>query len=223
MMKLYYDPISTTSRPVTLFAAEHGVELDLEYVDLMSGQNLEPAYLAVNPSGIVPFLTDGDFSLGESSAILKYLADKVSSPAYPTGLQARARVNAAMDWFSTNLHKDFCGAICYPQLGVYQYEPHVLQAVVEGGRQRSPRWLTVLDQQMLGPNAYICGDDISLADYLGSAFITLGELVDFDFSPYPNIQRWIQRMKALPSWGLAYAAFNGWRSAQSKDLAAVPA
>lgn len=213
-MKLYYDPISTTSRPVVLFALEHGLQFDLQHVDLMSRQQTEPAYQAVNPHGVVPFLVDDDFELGESSAILKYLADKVGSPAYPTELKARAKVNAAMDWFATNLHKDYCAFVVYPQLGVLgEMDPATVQGVIAYGEVKAPRWLKLLDETMIGSNAFVCGNEITLADYLGSAFVTLGELVAYDLEPYPNITRWLANMKALPSWNVAYAAFNGWLSA----------
>lgn len=213
-MKLYYDPISTTARPVLLFAGEEGIDLDLEYVELHSTGPQMDAYLALNPNGIVPYLVDGAFETGESSAILKYLADKVGSPAYPTELMARARVNAAMDWFATNLQRDFCTFLAYPQLGVFaEVGPEGLQAMVAYGHKAAPRWLKILDERMIGDDAFVCGGEITLADYLGSAFVTLGEPVGFDFSPYPNIRRWLGRMKALPSWGIAYAAFNGWMAA----------
>ncbi len=55
-MKLYCDPISTTSRPVMLFAAEAGILLEREHVDLMTHANREASYLAVNPNGIGPYL-----------------------------------------------------------------------------------------------------------------------------------------------------------------------
>ena len=77
-MKLYYHPVSTTSRPVVLFATESGIELDYQLVDLFTGEQYKPEYSAINPSHQVPVLEDGDFRLTESSAILKYLADKVA-------------------------------------------------------------------------------------------------------------------------------------------------
>ena len=90
-MKLYYHPVSTVSRPVVLFALDSGIDLDYQVVDLMTGEHLQPAYETINPSRLVPVLEDGDFRLTESSAILKYLADKIGSPAYPKDLQkARA-------------------------------------------------------------------------------------------------------------------------------------
>jgi glutathione S-transferase len=92
-------------------------------------------------------------------------------------------------------------------------DPTIVQAIIAHGEEKSPRWLTLLDERMIGDNAFVCGNQITLADYLGSALITLGELVAFDFSPYPNVRRWLARMKAQPGWNVAYAAFNGWLSA----------
>jgi len=39
-MKLYYHPVSTTSRPIVLFAAESGIELDYQIVDLFTGEQV---------------------------------------------------------------------------------------------------------------------------------------------------------------------------------------
>ncbi len=96
-MKLYCDPISTTSRPVLMFLAEQpALQVEVVHVDLMSGGQQDPAYLALNPNGIVPFLVDGDLKLGECAAILKYLATKADSTAYPEDARAQAPVDAAM-------------------------------------------------------------------------------------------------------------------------------
>lgn len=53
-MKLYYHPASTVSRMVMLFAAEEGIALDYEVVDLMSGAHHRPQYKAINPNALVP-------------------------------------------------------------------------------------------------------------------------------------------------------------------------
>ena len=86
---------------------DNGIALDYQVVDLMTGEHLGPAYASINPSKLVPMLEDGDFRLTESSAILKYLADKVGSAAYPKDLQKRARVNETMDWLNTGFYRDF--------------------------------------------------------------------------------------------------------------------
>jgi glutathione S-transferase len=115
-MKLYYHPVSTVSRPIVLFAGDSGIELEYQVVDLMTGEHMKPAYTAINPSRLVPGLEDGDFRLTESSAILKYLADKIDSPAYPKDLRKRARVNEMMDWLNTGFYRDFGYGLVYPQI-----------------------------------------------------------------------------------------------------------
>src|SRR5688572_16075460 len=99
-MKLYYHPVSTSCRPVMLFASDHELDLEYQLVDLFIGEHRKDHYAALNPSCQVPVLQDDDFFLTESSAILKYLADKVGSPTYPKDLRKRARVNERMDWFN---------------------------------------------------------------------------------------------------------------------------
>ena len=106
-MKLYYHPVSTTSRPILLFAAESGIDLEYQLVDLFTGEQYKPDYSAINPSHQVPVLEDGDFRLTESSAILKYLADKYDLPSYPKDIKKRAKVNEVMDWLNTQLYRDF--------------------------------------------------------------------------------------------------------------------
>src|SRR3990172_6005243 len=102
-MKIYYHPASTTSRPLMLFVAESGINVEFQVIDLFTGEHYKPPYEAINPNHLVPVLEDGDFRLTESSAILKYLADKINSPAYPKDLRRRAHVNELMDWFNTGL------------------------------------------------------------------------------------------------------------------------
>ena len=213
-MKLYYDPMSTTCRPVTLFLLDNGLDVEHEVVELFDGQHRTPNYAAVNPNQIVPYLVDGDFGLGEASAILKYLAEKTGSAAYPADLKARAKVNEAMDWFNTQLHRDLCVFLVYPQVLPPGHLPAVdATALGEFGLRGAQRWLTVLDRHMLGDRPYVCGDEITLADYLGVAHVTLAELIDFDFSSWPNVAAWIARMKARPGWDAANAGFNGWIAA----------
>lgn len=211
-MKLYYHPASTVSRMVMLFAAEEGIALEYEVVDLLAGAHQQPAYKAVNPNALVPVLDDEGFVLTESSAILRYLAGKTGSPAYPAELRARARVDEAMAWFYGNYYKDFAYGLVYPQLFPHHRrrsdEAHA--ATIEWGRAQARRWLDVLETHFLGRgNAFLCGDAITLADYVGIEMLVLGELVGCTLRDYPHIRGWIARMKALPHWDAVHAAHAG--------------
>ena len=173
-MKFFYHPVSTTCRPILLFAAESRIELELQLVDLFKGEHLGEPYAAVNPSRQVPVLEDGDFRLTESSAILKYLADKIDSPAYPKDLKKRARVNERMDWFNTGLYRDLGYGLIYPQVlpHLKRADEKVQAAIIAWSREKSRNWLKILDENLIGPrNTFVCGDAITLADYLGAAYL----------------------------------------------------
>jgi glutathione S-transferase len=218
-MKLYMHPVSMTSRPVRLFAAENGIKMDEQVIDLMTGEHHQPHYVQVNPNKLVPVLEDDGFKLTESSAILKYLADKTGSPAYPKDLRQRAKVNEAMDWFNTNFYRDFGYGMAYPQLFPHhkRRSDEAQAATLEWGINNARQWLQVLNDYFIGPkSSYLTGDQITIADYFGIGLITLGELVHCDFSPYPNVQRWIANMKRLKSWDQVNEVFNGLK-AQLKD------
>lgn len=211
-MKLYMHPVSTVSRPVRLFIAETGIKLDEQVVDLMTGEHLGAAYQAINPNSMVPMLEDGDFRLTESSAILKYLADVVESPAYPKDLKKRAKINEMMDWLNTNLYRDFGYNLVYPQIFPHhrRRSEEAQAATVAWGQERTRNWLRILDQHFIGPDkTYLCGDSITLADYFGAGLISIGEIVRCDFADYPNIRRWMAAMKRLPSWPKVNEAFYG--------------
>ena len=53
----------------------------------------------------------------------------------------------------------------------------------------------------------MCGDEIGIADYLGLSFVLLSDVADYDLSPYPNIQAWVARLKARPSFEPTYGTF----------------
>lgn len=209
-MRLYYHPVSTTSRPILLFAAEAGIALEHRIVDLFTGEQYKPEYQAINPSSQVPVLDDGGFRLTESSAILKYLADKAGSPAYPADRRQRARVDERMDWFNTGFYRDFSYGFVYPQIFPFmRRSDDVVQAgTIAYGRDKAMFWLKVLDAHLLGPgNRYLCGGEISIADYLGAIMTVGGEAIGLGFEAYPNISRWLGNMKALKNWAGVNEAF----------------
>ena len=223
-MKIYYHPASTTSRPVILFAAENGINAELQIVDLFTGEHFKQPFEAINPSHLVPVLEDDGFRLTESSAILKYLADKIESPAYPKDLRQRARVNERMDWINTQLCRDLAYGFVYPQIFPTHKRPsaEVQAATLAWGRERAIGWMKVLDEHLIGPkNAYLCGSQITIADYFGASFVTLVELIRSDYAAYPNVGRWLGNMKRLKNWKKVNEAIDGF-SASLKDAQLQP-
>ncbi len=223
-MKIYYHPASTTSRPLMLFAADSNLDAEFQVVDLFTGEHMGEPYTQINPNQLVPVLDDGDFRLTESSAILKYLADRIDSPAYPKDLKKRARVNEMMDWINTQLCRDLAYGTVYPQIFPHHKRPtdDVQKATVAWGQERAKRWMAVLDQRLLGPDkAYLCGNEITIADYYGASFVHLAEVTGSDLKAYPNVKRWLDRMKSRPSWEKVYSVINGLAKSMQGQLATV--
>ena len=173
-MKLYIHKVAVFSRPITLFVAENHIDAELVDVEVFAGECKQEAFAKLNRSKQIPVLEDDGFYLTECSAILKYLADKIGSPAYPKDLRKRARVNEAMDWLQTGFYREYGYHLIYPQLlpDHKRQSEEVNRLTVEWGREKARFWLDVLDGHWLGGgNRYLCGDDITIADYFGAGLV----------------------------------------------------
>jgi glutathione S-transferase len=215
-MKLYMHPVSTASRPVRLFIAENKIPIEEQVVDLMTGEHYKEPYATINPNRLVPMLEDGDFRLTESSAILKYLAGKYDLPSYPKDLKKRAKVDEMMDWFNTQFYRDYGYGLTYPQIFAHHKRPNdeIQSGTIGWGKERAAGWFKILDDYWLGPQKqYLCGDQITVADYFGACLVTVGEVIRCDFSAYPNVDRWLNNMRKLGSWNKVNEALAGFVSA----------
>ncbi len=109
----------------------------------------------------------------------------------------------ADDWLNTQFHRDFGYGLVYPQLFPHHKrrsdEAHA--GAIAWGQQGAKNWLQILNDCWIGPNKpYLCGNDIMIADHFGAGPVSIGELIDGDFSAYPNMKRWLGNVKRLKSW-----------------------
>ena len=66
-------------------------------------------------------------------------------------------------------------------------------------RAKAKHWLEILDRHILGSKTqFVCGNGPTLADFMGVCYVSLGDVIQFDYSAYPNITRWLADMKTLP-------------------------
>ncbi len=219
-MKLYMHPASTTSRPIMMFCAEQGVEVENVTNDLFTGEHKGEAYLAINPNGMVPMLDDDGFMMTESSAILKYLADKIDSTTYPKEAKARARINEVMDWFNTQFYRELGYHLVYPQVfpNHARATDELTKSIVDWGSERTAAMLEMLDHgwhTLPGGSSYLTGDDITIADYLAADLMGCADMIGMDWSVYPNVERWLDTMKARPAWADIHAVIDGFAASQA--------
>ena len=223
-MQLYFDPLTTSSRPVTFLLHDQGVPFVETTVNLHLGEHLRPEYLKLSPLGQVPLLDDDGFVLSECNAILKYVALKHRLPVYPAGLAAQARVDEMLSWFTTDFRTFHCAFGVYPRMlpALAHLDPATRADLAALAAKGSQRYLTALDGKLADGRPFVCGDDLSIADYAGLSQVTVAEFIDFDFRPYPNVALWIERMKARPGWNAAFAGFRGFVTAAANDRRKSP-
>jgi glutathione S-transferase len=81
--------------------------------------------------------------------------------------------------------------------------------LLEWAADKSRHWLRILDQSLIGPDQFcLCGNAITIADYLGASLLGVGEAIGCDFSEYPNIRRWLRTMRRLKGWPRVFAPFD---------------
>lgn len=101
MLQLHHFHLSAASYRVRIALEFKGLPWQSHIVSLVrgGGQQLRPAYRSLNPQGLVPTLTDDDFVLSQSLAILEYLEEVHPQPSYfphSPALRARARQFASL-------------------------------------------------------------------------------------------------------------------------------
>lgn len=198
-MKLYYFPPSPNSRRAHAIALHLQMPMDFQLISLPEGEQRTPDFLALNPTGRIPVLQDGDFALWESNAIMQYLASQVSTSLWPDDAKQRADI---LRWQSWQLAHWFRG--CQP----LQYERFVKQIlqlgdpdpqVIEQATNVFHREAAILEAH-LAKHPYLVNDELTLADFAVASDLTYATVAQFPLEAYPHIRVWYDRIEALPAW-----------------------
>jgi glutathione S-transferase len=185
-----------------MFLLEKQLRLPSVTIDVMAGENRQPAYLAINAAGQTPALRCDDGStLAEAVAIAEYLEELFPLPALigsTPGQRAQAR-----QWLrrvELNITEFIHNAYHYSE-GLRRFEPRipVLPEAADGLKRVAQDRLRWLDG-MFGSGPYLCGDHFSIADIWLYIWLDFGSGVDQPFDrSLPRIGPWFQRIAARPS------------------------
>ena len=197
VLKIYGHPLSEPSRTVHIFAQMAEIEHEYILIDLIQHEQRLPGFLAINPLGQVPAISDGDFKLGESHAILTYLAitRQVEDHWYPIDPQRRALVDRYLHWHHGNLRK--AGTVVFAKVYAPMIGASVPEAIVEEAEETRLKAFAQLEA-WLTANTYLVGPEMSIADLSAMSEVVTHSLVDFDMSPYPHVQAWLAPFLANP-------------------------
>jgi glutathione S-transferase len=199
-MKLHTFVGSPHSHKAEAVVSHLGLEIEVEYHDLVGGDLRTSDYVALNPNGMVPVLVDGAFALWESNAIMQYLADKAASDAlFPRDPQTRADIVRWQFWELAHFNKAF-GLLAFETVAKPKLDLGPTNgSLVETARADLARFAPVLERHLAG-RRHIVGDSITIADYSMIPFESYRPAVPFDWSPYPNVNGYFDRMREADHW-----------------------
>jgi glutathione S-transferase len=199
-MKLYGFPPSPNTWKVRAVAAHIGLPLEFQFVDLTKGAQRAPDYLALNPSGRTPTLVDGDFALGESTAIMQYLADKKPNALWPNDPRIRADISHWQCWSLAHWGGEACQPLIFQRLVKKIMNIGAPDAAaVEKATEAFNREAGLLDAH-LATKPYLVGTGVTLADFSVAAQLFYTKEAELPVANYRHLRDWFGRVSALPAW-----------------------
>ncbi|WP_432262156.1 glutathione S-transferase family protein [Cupriavidus sp. TMH.W2] len=189
---LYRSPVSGHAHRAELFLGLLGLPHRLVDVDLRGGEQRSEAFLRLNPFGQVPVLDDDGVVIGDSNAILVYLATRHDDgrwlPRDPVGA---ARVQR---WLSVAAGEIAFGPAA-ARLGVLFGRPVPMEDAVA----RAQRLFTLMESLLAG-QPFLAADHATIADVAAYSYIARAEEGKVPLAPYPALNAWLRRIEALPGF-----------------------
>jgi glutathione S-transferase len=177
-------------------------ELGLAYEHVPAGGDYgrleEPHFRELNPHGLVPVLQDGDLSVWESHAILRYLAARYGAADFwPADPAARSYADRWMDWSQTALQPAFLGGLFW---GYYRTpEAQRDWPQIRNALTRCEGLFRRLDEALSG-RAFLLGERLSLADIPAATSLYRYFELDLHRPALPQVEAWYERLTGRPAY-----------------------
>jgi len=202
---IYGTMLSQPTRTVIWFCRLNQIPYEYRNVDLFGQEHKRPEMTKLNPLQKVPFIEYEGRIIAESHTIVKFLARTagVEDHWYPNDLVQALPVDTYLDWHHGNTRKA-CAGIVFLKfiLGVLR-KKQIAPAMITNAENELHSVMTVLNDYWLKDSSWIAGrNEISIADLFAfQEIIQLDFIPDSDLSKYPNVNAWMNRMKAVAHQG----------------------
>ncbi|OJW73768.1 MAG: glutathione S-transferase [Sphingomonadales bacterium 63-6] len=197
-MKIWGRINSTNIRKV-LWCAE---ELGLAYQRIDAGGAFgvvkDPAYLAMNPNGLVPCLQDGDLVLWESNAIVRYLARQYGEghPFVAGSAAEWASADKWMDWASLSFADPFRDMYW----NMVRRSPEERdEAEMKRGQEQCARLMEIADKA-LGQEPYFSGRNVGIGDVPLGCIAYAWFSLPIERPAVPRLEAWYARLCERPAY-----------------------
>jgi glutathione S-transferase len=190
-MLLYDNPASGNCYKVRLLLAQLGLDYERRELDVVDRSNRKEVLGDLNPGLRVPTLVlDDGRSLGESGAILSYLAD--GTALVPEDPYERAQVLQWM-FFEQYSHEPYVAVARFWLTKGIEVDPETLAE-----RQRVGHLALDAMEGHLAGRSYLVGERCSIADIALYAYTHVADEGGFDLAPYTAVNAWLDRVAAQP-------------------------
>lgn len=201
MITLYYSP-GTAALVVHWLLIELDVEHTLHALDVDAREHKQPAYLAINPAGVVPTLVVDGVPICEAAAIALHLAEHHprANLLPPAGTMARAHLYQWM-FFCANTLQPAYRAWFYPDEPA---GPAHVDDVKEAARGRiESAWARVAAHLDAG-GPFLLGEQLTVADFMLTMLMRWSRNMPRPAHTWPSLAAFAARMKARPSFREVY-------------------
>jgi glutathione S-transferase len=201
MLKIYGVPISVHTRKVIVTARLKNLSFELIPVVPVMPDSLPPQWRRLSPTGLVPALQDGDFTLADSAAICAYLDRKWHTPSlYPSDVRRYGHALWLEQYASGTVFRDvvrplFHEAFVHPKVRSIATDKAVIGDVLD---RVLPEVFGYLESA--SGDAFLLGDALSVADLAVMSNVTTMQYVGFalDRKRFPKLAALYERVVRVP-------------------------
>ena len=191
-VRVYSFPLSGHAHRVRLFLSLLGLPFETVDVDLASGAQRDPAFLALNPLGQVPVIDDDGTVLADSNAILVYLAKRYGDAHWlPDDAVGAATVQR---WLSYAAGPIASGPAAARLVTVFR-----AQLDHDAAKRTAAKVLGAIDAELAG-KPFAAGARPTVADIAAYTYIAHAPEGGVSLEPYPHVRAWLARVEALPGF-----------------------
>ncbi len=193
MIRVHGRETSSNVQPVMWLCAELGLEVERLDVGGAFGGTDTAEYLTMNPMGKIPVLQDGDLTIFESQAILRYLASEYGRDAiWPSNARARAPQDQWMEWAKQNVAAEFNYKVFWQLVRTPASKRD--HALVQSGIEAVNLLMPIADAR-IAEHGWLGGKTISLADFSFGVQLYRYYTIDFERPKTPNLDSYYARLQ----------------------------